>query len=50
MSITFSPSAVVCVMRLTGQSNVQSKTMLVGLHESRGLSSGDHIRNAVAAA
>src|SRR6185295_10146976 len=36
-------------MRLIGQSNVQSKTTLVGLHDRRGLSSGDHMRNAVAA-
>src|SRR5262245_4484579 len=36
-------------MRLTGQSNVQSKTIDVGLHDRRGLSSVDHIRNAVAA-
>jgi hypothetical protein len=49
MSMTFSPSTVVCVMRLTGQSNVQSKTILVGLQDKRGLSSTDHIRNPVAA-
>src|SRR6185503_12152985 len=47
--MTFSPSTVVCVTRLIGQSNVQSNTMLVGLHDRRGLSSGDHMRNAVAA-
>src|SRR5215471_6305542 len=49
MSITFSAPAVVCVIRLIGQSKVQSKMMLVGLHERRGLSSGDHILNAFAA-
>src|SRR6185295_17123564 len=50
MSITFSPSRVACVIRLIGQSNVQSRMMLVGLHWRRGLSSGDHIRNAFEAA
>src|SRR5690348_10765254 len=46
MSMTFSPATVVCVMRLIGQSKVQSKMMLVGLHDKRGLSSVDHMRNA----
>ena len=39
-----------CVMRFTAPSNTQSKMMLVGRQRRRGLSSGDHIRNASASA